>query len=109
MDPVLLSRMRRERMRLAAIGLALGLAGSFLPAAPRAEEISPELAERLTAAQRRVYEDYRKARGAFDKRFSAYWRSVDAKRDARKARRLLGQAYTTDDYIHEHPPKYAGP
>src|SRR5689334_18491267 len=84
----------------AGLGLAMPL---------RAEEINPELTARLTPAQRRVYEDYRKARGAFDKQLETYWRAVDAKRDARKARRILGQAYTADDYIDRQPPKYRGP
>ena len=95
-------------LRLAAIGLAFGLAGICLPATARAEE-GTELIERLTPAQRRVYEEFRKARSQFEARHEAYWRSVDAKREARKARRLLGQAYTADDYIAVQPPKYQGP
>ena len=34
---------------------------------------------------------------------------VEAKRDARRAKRLLGQAYEAEDYIAQQPPKYAGP
>ena len=96
-------------LRLAAIGLAFGITAICLPALPRAEEITPELAERLNPDQLRIYETYRKARTTFDRQLQAYWRSVDSKREARKARRLLGQAYTTDDYITEQPPKYRGP
>ena len=96
-------------LRLAAIGLAFGITAICLPAVPRAEEITPELAERLNPDQLRIYETYRKARTTFDRHLQAYWRSVDSKREARKARRLLGQAYTTDDYITEQPPKYRGP
>ena len=48
-------------------------------------------------------------RGQFERQLQVYWRSVDSKREARKARRMLGQAYTADDYIVEHPPKYQGP
>ena len=96
-------------LRLAAIGLAFAITAICLPALPRAEEITPELAERLNADQLRIYEAYRKARTTFDRQLQAYWRAVDSKREARKARRLLGQAYTADDYITEQPPKYRGP
>ncbi len=96
-------------LRLAAIGLAFAITAICLPALPRAEEITPELAERLNPDQLRIYEAYRKARTTFDRQLQAYWRAVDSKREARKARRLLGQAYTADDYITEQPPKYRGP
>jgi len=96
-------------LRLAAIGLAFAITAICLPALPRAEEITPELAERLNPDQLRIYETYRKARTTFDRQLQAYWRAVDSKREARKARRLLGQAYTADDYITEQPPKYRGP
>jgi hypothetical protein len=72
-------------------------------------KLAPELAQRLTAAQQEVFLAYRKARTAFDLLHRAYWRKVDAKRDARKARRLLGQAVTAEDYITAFPPKYQGP
>ena len=39
----------------------------------------------------------------------AYWRKVEGKRGARRARRALGQAFTADDYITAFPPKYQGP
>ncbi|KAB2911409.1 MAG: hypothetical protein F9K29_22560 [Hyphomicrobiaceae bacterium] len=92
-----------------ALAFLLAIGASQWPARAVAEEIPAELAARLTPAQRRTYEAYRKVRSAFEKRLQAYWRAVDAKRDARRARRLLGQAYTVDDYIAEHPPKYQGP
>jgi hypothetical protein len=89
--------------------LAFGITAICLPALPRAEEITSELAARLTPDQLQVYETWRKARTTFDRQLQAYWRAVDSKREARKARRLLGQAYTADDYITEQPPKYRGP
>src|SRR5262245_52613269 len=94
---------------MAAIGLAVGFVALCLPGQPQAEEIRSDIAERLTPDQLRVYEQYHKARTAFDRQHQAYWRAVDSKRDARKARRMLAQAYTTDDYITEQPPKYRGP
>jgi hypothetical protein len=96
-------------LRLAAVGFAVGLMAMSLPGNPRAEEVTPAIAERLTPEQLNIYEQYRKARGAFDRQHQAYWRAVDAKREARKARRMLGQAYTAEDYITEQPPKYRGP
>jgi hypothetical protein len=96
-------------LRLAAVGFAVGLMAMSLPGKLRAEEVTPAIAERLTPEQLQIYEQYRKARGAFDRQHQAYWRAVDAKREARKARRMLGQAYTAEDYIAEQPPKYRGP
>jgi hypothetical protein len=72
-------------------------------------KIPAELAARLTPEQQQAYLPYREARTAFDGEQRAYWRKVDAKRDARKARRLLGQAFTAEDYVASYPPKYRGP
>jgi hypothetical protein len=96
-------------LRVAVIGFAVGIAAMCLPCLSQAEEIRSDLAERLTPDQLRIYDEYRKARIAFDRQHQAYWRAVDAKRDARRARRMLGQDYTADDYIREQPPKYRGP
>jgi hypothetical protein len=109
-NPILLSNQEEPTLlRLAVIGFAVGVAAMCLPDPSRAEEVRSDLAERLTPEQLRVYEQYHKARTAFDRQHQAYWRSVDSKRDARKARRMLGQDYTKDDYITEQPPKYRGP
>ena len=59
--------------------------------------LSAELAERLTPAQQKTYLAYHAARDAYERAHRAYWRKVEAKRSARKARRLLGQAFTADD------------
>jgi hypothetical protein len=72
-------------------------------------KIFPELAQRLTPAQQGVYLAYREARSTYERETRAYWRKVEAKRDARKARRLLGQAFTAEDYVATYPPKYQGP
>jgi hypothetical protein len=86
-------------------------AAAAKPAAPdgASSKLGPELAQRLTPAQQETYLAYREARTAFDLQHRAYWRKVDSKRDARRARRLLGQAATADDYIATYPPKYQGP
>ena len=91
--------------------LALGLACAVLsPAyAAQAQEVGGDLAARLTPAQQQAYLAYRLARSKFEREHRTYWNRVEAKRDARRARRMLGQAYTADDYVAAHPPKYQGP
>jgi hypothetical protein len=102
--------LRRWRaLRKTAAALAVLIAASPIAFATMAQETSNELAARLTPAQRKLYDAYRAARGAFDRQHQAYWRAADSKRDARKAKHAAGRAYTADDYILQQPPKYAGP
>jgi len=96
----------RRRWRLAALALA---AAALAPAPARPQEIPKELAARLTPQQRQIYAAYRQARDAFERQHRAYWQRVEAKREARKAKRILGQAYAAEDYIAHFPPKYTGP
>ena len=92
------------------VALCAAASGVWLwPCDARAQEIATDLAAKLTPAQRATYLAYTKARTQFDRVHRAYWTRVDAKRDARKAKHLLGQAYTADDYVAHQPPKYAGP
>jgi hypothetical protein len=81
----------------------------LLPGATAQEPLSADLAAKLTPEQRKAYLDWRKARDAHERRHRSYWRRVEAKREARKAKRMLGQAYDAEDYVAEQPPKYAGP
>lgn len=74
-----------------------------------AEEISPDLASRLSPAQQSAYVAYRTARSKFDREHSAYWNKVEAKRDLRRAKRVMRQAFEADDYVQAYPPKYQGP
>jgi hypothetical protein len=89
--------------------LAVAAAVALLAPVAWAEELGKDLAAKLTPEQRKIYLDYAKAKGQHDKRHTAYWARVEAKREARRAKRLLGQAYEADDYIAQQPPKYAGP
>jgi hypothetical protein len=95
--------------RTTLLALAVTFGALQLPAPAVPAEINPELAQRLTPLQRRNYEAYQSAREQFDTRLDGYWRAVDGKRQARRARRLLGQTYTADDFVSTQPPKYLGP
>lgn len=96
-----------RRGRVSALGAALFVLPSIGVAS--AAEIGEELAARLTPAQQRAYSAYRAARAQYEGSHRAYWARVEAKQNARKARRLLGQAYTVEDYVPTQPPKYQGP
>lgn len=99
---------RSSLLRCGAIALSFA-AVLMLPGGARPQEPHKDLAARLTPAQLQLYLDYKKARDSHDRQHRAYWARADAKRDARRAKRLLGQDYTVDDYVAEQPPKYAGP
>lgn len=92
-----------------ALALGLALVASALTPAAMAEEISADLASRLSPAQQNAYVAYRIARKKFDREHSAYWNKVEAKRDVRRAKRVMRQAFETDDYVQVYPPKYQGP
>jgi hypothetical protein len=88
--------------------IALAGAGVVLPRPTIAEEIGGEAAS-LTPSQRAALIAYRAARAQFERQHRAYWNRVAAKRDARRAKRLLGLEYASDDYVADYPPRYAGP
>jgi hypothetical protein len=93
----------------AAIALTIAAAASALtPSAAWAQGTPRDLAEKLTPAQFTTYEAYRTARDRFERQLKSYWHRVEAKRDARKAKRLLAQDYDAEDYVATQPPKYAG-
>jgi hypothetical protein len=89
------------------LGAALALALATPVAAT--QELPGDLASRLTPAQQRAYLDYRTARTKFERETRAHWTKVDAKRELRKARRIMRQAFEASDYVETHPPKYQGP
>src|ERR1700704_5118168 len=96
--------------RRAAIALSLAvIASALIPSRAGAQATPVGLAEKLTPAQLTAYEAYRTARDRFERQLKIYWHRVEAKRDARKAKRMLGQEYEAEDYIAVQPPKYAGP
>jgi hypothetical protein len=94
----------------AAARLACRLLAALLLVAPATARASDaEILARLNVEQRRHYEAYRKARATFDAKLERYWSAVDAKRAERRRKRSAGMALAPDDYVREHPPKYAGP
>jgi len=96
--------------RARGLALCAAVLGVWLwPGSASTQDIDKDLAAKLTPAQRATYVAYSKARSQFDRLHRVYWSRVEAKRDARKAKHLLGQAYTADDYVEQQPPKYAGP
>jgi hypothetical protein len=96
----------RRRERIAGL---VALAVVLAPAVAASQTTAQELAAKLSPAQRQIYEDYRRARDAFEAKLRTYWARVDAKRDARRAKHMLAQALSGEDYVAEQPPKYAGP
>jgi hypothetical protein len=96
---------RRRELIAGFVALAVVVA----PAVAASQTTPQELAAKLTPAQRQIYEDYRRARDAFEAKLRTYWARVDAKRDARRAKHMLAQPLSSEDYVAEQPPKYAGP
>ena len=97
-------------MRRCQLIASLGtLAIILVPALAASQVGAQELAAKLTPAQRQIYEDYRRGRDAFEAKLRTYWARVDAKRDARRAKHMLAQPLSAEDYVAEQPPKYAGP
>jgi len=96
---------RRGTFALAVLASALVLA----PSTAWPQDTPRELVDKLTPAQRQTYENYRKARDQYERQYQAYWHRIEAKRDARRAKRMLAQEYGPDDYVAQQPPKYAGP
>ncbi len=89
------------------LGLALVLA--LITPVAATQELPDDLAARLSPAQQGAYIAYRTARSKFDRETRAYWSKVEAKRDLRKAKRVMRQPYEANDYVETHPPRYQGP
>jgi hypothetical protein len=103
--------MKRTRVAAVccAVALALALPLPTIADVATAEEIPADLASRLTPEQQRAYLAYRAARAQFAREHRVYWTRVDAKREVRKAKRILRQEFDANDYVQTHPPKYRGP
>jgi hypothetical protein len=89
--------------------LAIAAGSALTNSVASAQASAKELAEKLTPAQLEAYEAYRTVRDQFERQLKTYWHRIEAKRDARRAKRILAQEYEPGDYIATQPPKYAGP
>src|SRR5262249_24737699 len=107
-DPTMPTRKATGWRMVLALAGALACAASVQGVA-LGEEVGADLAARLTPVQRKVYDTHRPARIQFDRQLRAYWHSVDAKRELRRVKHIMGQSYTAEDYIAQQPPKYTGP
>lgn len=99
---------RRGAGRVLVLGL-MAAAAAVLTVPARAAEVPAEIAARLTPAQLKAYQTWRKARGEFEKRHEMYWATIEERRDNRRRKRTAGQPFTAADYVAEQPPKSAGP
>nr|WP_210326873.1 hypothetical protein [Bartonella apihabitans] len=55
------------------------------------------------------YEAWRNAYNAYNKRATAYWDQISAKRKLRNEKRARGQTIELTDYVLSQPPLYSGP
>ena len=94
---------------VALMGPAVAAAQEKAPTADAASKLPAPLAERLTPAQQKTYLAYHEARSTYESALRAYWRKVESKRGARRAKRRLKQAFTADDYVTTFPSRYQGP
>jgi hypothetical protein len=99
----------RHTVPLGACVLGLALALMLTNPVAATQDLPGDLAARLTPVQQRAYVDYRTARSAFDRDTRTYWSKVEAKRNLRKAKRVMRQQYEAGDYVPTHPPRYLGP
>ncbi len=100
---------KRQAAGFSAWVLSLALVLAFATPVAATQELPDDLAARLNPAQQGAYIAYRTARGKFDRETRAYWSKVEAKRDLRKAKRVMRHPYEGNDYVETHPPKYQGP
>ena len=88
---------------------AAAVTGAMPASLGQAQQIGEALEKRLTLEQQRAYVLHLRARAAFEREAQAYWARIEELREARRRKRAQGQPFTRDDYVPEHPPKYAGP
>jgi hypothetical protein len=98
--------LRSFAMGLVLAGLCLAVVPEGAGAAPRG---SDKFARSLTAAERKLFEDYLSAKATHEFKSDAYWRDVSDKKALRRGKRGRGDAVTAKDYVTTFPPKYAGP
>ena len=95
------------------VGLSAGVAAARerpqgVPPLPDKPFASAE-AKRAAGEYHVKYIAYRKQRDACEKKASAYWDQVEAKRAERRKKRANGQSVELADYVLDQPPVYSGP
>jgi hypothetical protein len=97
-------------LRMAMAGLALAaLCVAAAPDSAVAARSAERFAKSLTAAERKLFEEYLSAKATHEFKSDAYWREVSDKKALRRGKRGRGQAISPADYVTTFPPKYAGP
>ncbi len=71
--------------------------------------IAAEIVERLSPQQLAAYRAYLIARTDYERQSQVYWTLVDERRENRRKKHAQQKPFTSDDYVLEQPPKYAGP
>ena len=98
--------------RIAAVlHMALGvfaLACAVMASAASAISTADFLAS-LSEGEVNAFQEWKAARGDYEKHLDAYWDQVDAKRQARKPKRAARLAFDGNDYVMSFPPTYKGP
>jgi hypothetical protein len=87
----------------------LAAVAAGVPEPGHAQRIDPDLEVKLTPEQAAAYREHLRARATHEGHLDSYWDDVELKRDARKRKRAVQQAYAATDYVRQQPPKYAGP
>jgi hypothetical protein len=98
----------KRALSLAALTVACVIATAAAPTVAVAVTIAPEVAARLTAPQLVTYRTYLIGRADFERQSQVYWTLVEERREHRKRKLASRQMFTSDDYVAEQPPKYAG-
>ncbi len=97
-------------MRFIRQCLVLAMAALLLPAAPAWPQNPPDRAALGALAD---YEAklavYKRARGAYERAYEAYWNDVSSKRKLRNAKRRKHETIQLADYVLAQPPVYSGP
>jgi hypothetical protein len=96
-------------LMLAAVPMLVAGCAGNAPDLAGDQRITGGTHAKLTAAQQRIYDDWRAAQRAHDRQADAYWSQVERKKDQRRAKRRSGQSFALADFVLEQPPKYTGP
>jgi len=109
-------RLQSVTRRLALCLLVVMASLAFPVWAKNHEAVQPVVEQSLTpqekqqlAAYRAKLAAYKKARHPYERKASAYWHRIVAKRKSRRTKRARGHTITLTDYVLDQPPVYSGP